>query len=256
MQWTLTLFLLVSLSLFTGGSYAYAKDDGHGNGNQVALDGSALGEFHYNACPPLTIFLTNRFPHDQTVLVDIELHNSSGALVDQQFFDAYTVSSTKKTGGSTFLTNACSAAPLANDTYTYSVGLFKPGWNGLLQWYSDVASFTVQVTPAATIQLVRIDRPKINLANGASASITPTLIQTAPTQSGLTVVVSLWRGGNFIDSVTYTNQTFIQNTEISFPFHTIPLMQGSYTIKTVVTDSGGNTVATFPDLGTIAVNGP
>jgi hypothetical protein len=251
MRRILLLLLVLLFSLFTGTPYVYAKDDVHAD--SVVLSGSSLGEFHYNDCPRLTALLTNSFPQDRTVLVDMELRNSSGALVDQEIFNNFDVLSTKKNGSLIPLTNACSIK-LPNDSYNYSIGLFMPGWSSLLHWYSGVASFTVQVNAAPAIQLVRIDRPKINLANGASASITPTLINTLTTQSGLTVVVSLWRGGNFIDNVTYTGQTFVQNTEISFPFHTIPLVQGSYTIKTVVTDSGGNTVASFPDLGTIAVD--
>jgi hypothetical protein len=233
--------------------HAYA-DAAQAQGRFVTMTGSALGESHYATCAPLTVLLGNAFPREQVALVDIELRSASSTIVDQEFSDNLLIPSTKKSGQPIALTNHCNMN-LVGGTYTYSVGIFTPGWGSLLHWYSNVASFTAQPFQASSaIQLVRIERPKTNLPNSARASITPTLINTGATQTGLTVTVSLWRGGNFIDRVVYTNQTLTQNTEASFPFQTIPLMAGSYTIHVDVTDSSGATLASFPNLGGIVVD--
>ncbi len=110
---------------------------------KVTLTGSALGEFHFDNCPLLTVFLANSFPHPQNVFVDIELRNASSTLVEQESFDNYTVAS-KKDAGITALTNACSAK-LPDGRYTYSVGIFAPGGNDLVHWYPNVASFMVAI---------------------------------------------------------------------------------------------------------------
>jgi hypothetical protein len=137
-----TLTILVLSFVLLNGSHAYA-DSASAHGKMVTLADSALGESHYAACAPLTLFFANTFPHEQPILVDIELRNASSTLIEQEFFDHYLVPSTKKGGQIVALTNHCSMN-LTEGTYTYSVGLFTPGWGELLHWYDGVASFQAQ----------------------------------------------------------------------------------------------------------------
>ncbi len=185
----------------------------------------------------------------QKILLDLELYDSTGQQVAQTFLDKITLPAHKN--ATLGLTAPASLPP---GTYYFSVGVFTPGWGELTHWYHAVKSLTVTGTDTPHILLVRIDRPKTNLANGSTATIAPTLINTGPTIANATVTVSLWRGGNFIDDEVYTNQTLAQNIEKTFPFTTIPLMQGSYTIKTQVKTADGTILQNFPDLGLIAVN--
>jgi hypothetical protein len=144
---TILLTLVLSFALLNG-SPAHA-DAANAHAKTVTLTGSALGESHYAACAPLTIFLANAFPHEQPVLVDIELRNASSTLVEQEFFDRYLVPSTKKSGQTVTLTNHCSMN-LTEGTYTYSVGLFTPDWDELIHWYGGIASFKAQPFAAPT----------------------------------------------------------------------------------------------------------
>ena len=190
-----------------------------------------------------------------TIILDFELHDSTGAKIFQKHWDNLTIPQNGFPGQVDFETGSPSNLPAG--TYRFYVGIFNPDWS-LIHWYNTGDTLTVgsggTTTSTQQIFVVRVDRPKMNLANGSSTTIAPTLINTGPTLSNLTVKVSLWRGGNFIDQKVSSNVTLEQNVEQTFSFTTIPLMQGSYTIKTDVLDASGNTIQSFPDLGTIAVN--
>jgi hypothetical protein len=185
----------------------------------------------------------------QKVLIDLELYDSDGHKLAQAFQDKVIIPAHKSVDMS-----LTPPATLSAGTYYYSVGIFTSDWKGLVHWYDRVQSFTIGSTTSQQIFVVRVDRPKLNLPNGSTATIAPTLINTGPTLTDVIVTVSLWRGGNFIDDETFMHQTFPQNVEKTFEFTTIPLMQGSYTIKTQVTNSSGTILQNFPDLGLLAVN--
>jgi len=185
----------------------------------------------------------------QKVLIDLELYDSTGHKLAQTFEDRVTLPAHKTRD---FMLTPPSNLPAA--TYYYSVGIFNPNWNGLVHWYDQVQHFATTGTTTQQIFVVRVDRPKLNLPNGSTATIAPTLITTGPTLTNVTVTVSLWRGGNFIDDEVFMNQTLAQNVEQTFSFTTIPLMQGSYTIKTQVTDASSTVLQNFPDLGLVVVN--
>ncbi len=75
---------------------------------------------------------------DRTVLTDIELHDINGAKISQAFLDDVHFSSGEERVG-----NLISPDNLAPGTYYYSVGIFNPGWNGLLHWFDHLKEFTV-----------------------------------------------------------------------------------------------------------------
>ncbi|MCC2630803.1 MAG: Allergen V5/Tpx family protein, partial [Candidatus Paceibacter sp.] len=105
--------------------------------SDVTLQNSTLGQAQGNACPALTAQLHNTSSVAKNVLVDFELRNSSGALVHQYFVDNYNVAGNATQN----LSNVCNLT-LPNGQYTYSVGIFNPSWQGLLNWYQGEKTFT------------------------------------------------------------------------------------------------------------------
>lgn len=226
-----------------------------GDNSGVILSGSALGESHLNNCPPLTALLQNNSSANKNVLVDFELRNSSGALINQFVVDNYSVSPSSN-GSVQSLMNQCNVA-LNNDTYTYSVGIFNPGWNGLVHWYSNVRSFTVSSAPttsSSSVQIVRIDRPTTNLPVGSSFNVTPTLISPNQTLQNATIKVSLTdQSGAVKFSQTFNNQTLQQGVQMNFPLQVNSAPAGTYSVKIEILNANGQTLQTFTNLGTVVV---
>ncbi|MDB5244206.1 MAG: hypothetical protein JWN18_76 [Parcubacteria group bacterium] len=240
-----SLLFLVILFGLTHVPRAFA-DREHSSGDLSLVSSSQTAD---SVQPGETLTFTAMFESTSPsgkALLDLEIYDSSGHKVGQTYADRVTIPSHK-----TVTRTITSSADLPAGTYFLSVGIFNPGWNGVIHWYDHIRSFTVG--SAGQISLVRIDRPKINLPNGSTATIAPTLINTGVTITDATVTVSLWRGGNFIDDEIFTGQTLEQNVEKTFSFTTIPLMQGSYTIKTKV-ELGSALLQNFADLGLIVVN--
>ncbi len=109
----------------------------------VTLNSSALGSAHYDSCPLLTAMIQNSSSQSRNVLIDIELRNSNGTLIDQYFVDNYSVPSSQN-GSMSSITNQCSRK-LPEGTYHYSVGIFNTGWTSLVHWYNNVKTFTVDL---------------------------------------------------------------------------------------------------------------
>jgi hypothetical protein len=74
-------------------------------------------------------------------LVDVEIYSPSGVKVFQKSYDGRTFAANKT---QTFSTSWSIARSAEKGTYTVKVGLFKPGWSGLLAWNDSAASFTVR----------------------------------------------------------------------------------------------------------------
>ncbi len=74
-------------------------------------------------------------------LVDIEVYSSSGQKVYQTYWDnrSFTANVTR-----TFSRTWTVPTNLAPGTYTLKIGVFKPGWTGLLSWNNGAATFTVR----------------------------------------------------------------------------------------------------------------
>lgn len=75
---------------------------------------------------------------DQTVLVDLEVKDANGQKVAQAFFDNQTIHA-----GQTQNFTLASPTSLPDGNYSFSVGIFNPGWSSLEQWYESVQKFTI-----------------------------------------------------------------------------------------------------------------
>lgn len=92
----------------------------------------------------LEIFVSGA-DHDQRVLVDLEVYNSSNQKVKQFAADNELFTA----GLQKFYKVNTGALPA--DAYHVSVGIFNPGWNGLIHWYDSVQKFLVVAgTPSVT----------------------------------------------------------------------------------------------------------
>ncbi|MGE3077094.1 MAG: hypothetical protein AB7N24_20390 [Dehalococcoidia bacterium] len=74
-------------------------------------------------------------------LVDVEVYNSSGQKVHQQFWDnqSFSANSTRS-----FSTTWQVPSNLQPGTYTVKIGIFAPGWNGMFLWNNNARTFTVR----------------------------------------------------------------------------------------------------------------
>lgn len=76
-----------------------------------------------------------------TALVDLEVYSSSGQKVYQVYWDSQAfVANTRRS----FQTTWTVPGNLPVGTYTVKVGVFKPGWLGLLNWNNGAITFTVK----------------------------------------------------------------------------------------------------------------
>lgn len=76
----------------------------------------------------------------KTALVDLEVYNSSGQKVFQQYWDNQTFSANVSR---TFSSSWTIPSNLPTGTYTVKVGVFAPGWAGMFAWNNSAATFTV-----------------------------------------------------------------------------------------------------------------
>ncbi len=86
----------------------------------------------------LTAIFTNVSSNSSPVLVDLELYSSDNRKIAQKFWDNVVVWPEHT---ATF--QLATPENLAAGSYYYSVGIFNPGWNGNLKWYSVVQRFSV-----------------------------------------------------------------------------------------------------------------
>lgn len=90
-----------------------------------------------SGCPSVQATLKNNSAGREMVLVDFELRDAGGMLVEQQFMENYGVNP-----GTQTVSSSCSKAFLPAGTYYYSVGIFSPGWADVVAWYY-LPSFSV-----------------------------------------------------------------------------------------------------------------
>jgi len=76
---------------------------------------------------------------DARVLVDLELYDSQGRRVMQKFFDRETI---RQGETKTYHLGPAFLSP-GNDPYVFKVGMFQPGWNGLISWHDRVEEFSI-----------------------------------------------------------------------------------------------------------------
>ena len=76
-----------------------------------------------------------------TALFDVEIYSPSGRKVYQKFYDNQPFKAGIVRAFSTSWTIPASAE---KGIYTVKIGVFKPGWSGLLSWNDRAAQFTVR----------------------------------------------------------------------------------------------------------------
>lgn len=76
-------------------------------------------------------------------LIDLELYDAQGSRVAQQFYDnvAFPRSGTGNFEG---IYTMQSPVSLPKGVYTFKVGIFKPRWAGLINWYNNAATLMVE----------------------------------------------------------------------------------------------------------------
>lgn len=74
-------------------------------------------------------------------LVDVEIYNSAGAKVFQQWFDNQSFSAAQTR---TYKVNWAVPSSTKAGTYTVKIGVFSPGWTHLYTWNNNAAQFTVK----------------------------------------------------------------------------------------------------------------
>lgn len=110
-------------------------------------------------------------------LVDIEIYNSSGQKVAQEYYDNQLLSAQ----GSTFSFDWASSTP---GTYSIKVGVFGAGWNGLLFWEDNSGNVIVQnqiagtPAPTATATLTPSPTASATARPSSTPTATPTVTQT------------------------------------------------------------------------------
>jgi len=155
---------------------------------------------------------------NQNVLIDIELFNSSGQKIDQKFFDNQTIPAN---GNVPFQMSTTSASQ--SGSYHFSVGIFNPGWNGLIQWNDAVQTFTVSggTTPPGT----STDNSAIVVPTDTLTCFTSTSPASAPCNN---IQISQGQTGGILSATA-------QNTD--------PNNQHAAIIDLELHDSSGNKVA-------------
>jgi hypothetical protein len=75
-----------------------------------------------------------------SALIDVEVYDSSGALVLQNFWDQQAFSA-----GQTRTYTASWSVPQSarTGTYTVKIGIFSPGWGTLYNWNNQASVFSV-----------------------------------------------------------------------------------------------------------------
>jgi hypothetical protein len=87
--------------------------------------------------PTVEVNVTNR-GNQRTVLVDIEIYDSAGNRLAQQFYDNQQFA----TGQTRQFTGPVPPS-VPSGTYTVKVGIFAPSWASTLAWNNSAATYTI-----------------------------------------------------------------------------------------------------------------
>ncbi len=110
----------------------------------VILQSTQASQNGTNNCPNLTALLQNTSGQAANILIDFEVKDAAGNKISQDFIDNFEIGA-NQTVKTPFLhcvpPNGMHDMP--QGTYSYSIGLFNPNWQGLLHWYDDVQTLAV-----------------------------------------------------------------------------------------------------------------
>jgi hypothetical protein len=140
------------------------------------------------------------------VLIDLELKDSSGNKVAQQFWD-----NAAFPGQSTFTLTTSPDLPVG--IYHLSVGIFNPGWAGLRHWYNNQEEFSVMARPSGTgegVSVVTSWETKSSLNQGETNEFYAQFHNGSSTDQTVLGDIEL-----FNSSGTKIHQTFADNVTLS-----------------------------------------
>lgn len=137
-----TLFVFVSLGLFLGLA-VFGPADAAGGGVAVMNQWQSHTAIQTGQSNTMTVQFANESDAAQTVLIDLELMDLSGAKVLQKFWDSQIFASQEIR---TYELAVPADADLAPGTYYLSFGVFRPGWSGLEKWYHRILEFSYRST--------------------------------------------------------------------------------------------------------------
>lgn len=179
------------------------------------------------------------------VLVDLELKDANGQKIGQAFYDNQSIPSSGKSYSFT-----TQALPMGN--YSFSVGLFTPGWGSLEQWYESVQKFSVGTggtSSGPTPHNVIVPNtgnftvtPGFNVTHGTP--VTDTLWITNTDSVAHTVLIDMEMHRNNpdqkLDQKFWDNQTFApgETKQYQMTTDTTNLLPDQYTFKLGIFEPG------------------
>ncbi len=123
----------------------------------------------------------------ETVLIDLELYDFSGAKIAQAFFDNQTFGSAVTKSYALELDR-----DLEPGNYRFAVGVFDPGWERLREWHHAAAVVAVGETPTGTLEVVSHGQGwvEVRARDDFFGVVDLELYQAHPTENDLTGKVS------------------------------------------------------------------
>jgi hypothetical protein len=182
----------------------------------------------------------------KTVLLDLELYNSQGQKVAQVFKDNVTLA------GQATTSMTLTSPALVPGTYSFSVGIFNPGFNGLITWHHAIKTLTV-VAPAgpapvspANIVLSGVTSANESLSVGQSANLSAQFTNLGGAAKTVLLDLELYNSqGQKVAQVFKDNVTMSGQTTTSLSVTSPLLASGIYKVSVGIFNVGFNGLITW-----------
>ena len=195
----------------------------------------------------ITTSITNTGGPASGILVDLEIYDTGGRRVHQQFTTGQSFQSGQQ---KSFQWTWPVPAAQAPGVYTVKVGIFSAGWATLYTWDSDAAAVSVQTGGSLPSFTVTGTTVSPNPApRGAGSTITTSIANTGGAASGILVDLEIYdAGGRRVHQQFITGQSFQSGQQKSFQWTwPVPAAQapGVYTVKVGIFSAGWATLYTW-----------
>jgi hypothetical protein len=179
-----------------------------------------------SATTSIRTVLTNNGGTLSNGIVDLEVYNSSGAKVGQQYFSGQNLAH----GASTPYTYAWTA-PANSGASTVEIGVFGANWAPNYYWNSNAATITVTSTAAPVISDSAAATPS-SPAHGTSDAIHTVITVTSGTLSNGIVDVEVYNAaGARVSQQYFSGQNISAGHSASYDSSWTPLAAGTYTVR-------------------------
>jgi hypothetical protein len=164
-------------------------------------------------------------------VVDLEIYDSSGARVTQQYWTAQSIAA-----GASASYPYTWTAPATPGTYKVKVGVFSSGWADTLHWNGSAAS--IGVAPP-TFETGASATPT-SVAPGGTTTITVTVTATGGSLANGVVDLEVYNAaGTRVVQKGWTGQNLAAGSTTSYSYAwTVPSTTGTYTVKVGVMGPG------------------